>query len=41
MSALANESEGINNEDSKARVPWYVIVAWSIFTVAYVSYQLI
>lgn len=41
MSAVANESECINNECSKTRVPWYVIVAWSIFTVAYVTYQLI
>ncbi len=40
MSALANESERIN-DDVHARVPWYVIVAWSIFTVAYVTYRLI
>jgi len=40
MSALANQSE-MKNEKVRARVPWYVIVAWSIFTVVYVTYQLI
>lgn len=29
------------NDEVKARVPWYVIVAWSIFTVAHVTYQVI
>jgi|GEM_PF-2872660 len=39
-SALIPVSEA-KNDEVKARVPWYVIVAWSIFTVAHVTYQVI
>jgi len=27
--------------EPQSRVPWYVIAAWAVFSVAYVTYQLV